>query len=190
MQSCNQIVVNRDITVCIATRYDLDGPAIKFRWGRGFWHLSRGALGHIQPPVQWVSGFLPGGKTEGVWRYPLTSHRRGYRKSRAGGLLTFSTVVACHRVNSTKDVIPHIAVSALSCHYLCRRPNSCFSLRLWNTVSLWFGNCIKNAWGVVFWFRTSCAVCEMKLLTTFLKSLWVSAWLVMIWKFTHRTDIP
>jgi hypothetical protein len=38
----------------IATDYGLDGPGIESRWGRDFPHLSRPALGHTQPPVQWV----------------------------------------------------------------------------------------------------------------------------------------
>jgi hypothetical protein len=38
-------------SVGIATGYGLDGPGIEFRWGRGFPHLSRPALGPTQPPV-------------------------------------------------------------------------------------------------------------------------------------------
>jgi hypothetical protein len=40
--------------VSIATGYRLDGLRIESRWGRDFLHLSRPALGPIQPPVQWV----------------------------------------------------------------------------------------------------------------------------------------
>jgi hypothetical protein len=47
-------------SVGIATDYGLDGPGIESRWGRDFPHLSRPALGHTQPPVQWVPG-LSGG---------------------------------------------------------------------------------------------------------------------------------
>ena len=42
---------NRDSAVGIATRYELDGPGIESRWGRGFQHLSRQALRPIQPPI-------------------------------------------------------------------------------------------------------------------------------------------
>jgi hypothetical protein len=51
----------RDSVVGIATRYGLDGPGIKSRWGRDFSQPSRPALGHTQPPIQWVPGLFPGG---------------------------------------------------------------------------------------------------------------------------------
>ena len=57
----------RDISVDIATRYGLEVPGIEFRWRRDFPHHSRPALGPTQPPMQWVSGFFPGGKAVGAW---------------------------------------------------------------------------------------------------------------------------
>ena len=44
--------VDRDSSVGIATGYRLDGPGIESRWERDFPHLSRPALGPIQPSVQ------------------------------------------------------------------------------------------------------------------------------------------
>ena len=54
--------------VSIATRYGLDGPGVESRWGRGFSHPSRPALGPTQPPIQWVPVLFPGGKAAGAWR--------------------------------------------------------------------------------------------------------------------------
>jgi hypothetical protein len=47
-------------SVGIATGYGLDGPGIESRWERDFSHVSRPALGHTQPPVQWVPGLSRG----------------------------------------------------------------------------------------------------------------------------------
>jgi hypothetical protein len=41
-------------SVGIVTGYRLGGPWIESWWGRDFLHLSTPALGHTQPPVQWV----------------------------------------------------------------------------------------------------------------------------------------
>jgi hypothetical protein len=60
--------VGRDSVVCIATLYGLEGPGIESRWGRDFPHPSRSAMGPTQPPVQWIPGLFPGGKTAGAWR--------------------------------------------------------------------------------------------------------------------------
>jgi hypothetical protein len=46
--------VGQDSSIGIATRYGLDVPGIEFRWGRGFPHPSRPALGPTQTPIQWV----------------------------------------------------------------------------------------------------------------------------------------
>ena len=50
------VCVGRNSSVNIATRYGLDGPRIKSRWGPDFPHLSRTALGPTQPPVHWLPG--------------------------------------------------------------------------------------------------------------------------------------
>jgi hypothetical protein len=64
-------IKNLDCSVGIATRYSLDGPEIESRWGRDFPHTSRPALGHNQPPVQWVPGLSRGKTGRGV---ALTTH--------------------------------------------------------------------------------------------------------------------
>jgi hypothetical protein len=59
-------MVDRDSSVSIATRYELEGPRIESRWGRDFQHSSRPALG----PASCTMG--TGGKTAGSWRWPPT----------------------------------------------------------------------------------------------------------------------
>jgi hypothetical protein len=56
----HKVGVGRNSAVGIATCYGLKGPGIESRWGRDLPHLSRPALGHTQPPVQWVPGLSPG----------------------------------------------------------------------------------------------------------------------------------
>jgi hypothetical protein len=53
-------VAGRDSAVPIATRYGLDGPGIKSRWGRDFPHPSISALGSIQPPTPRVPSLSRG----------------------------------------------------------------------------------------------------------------------------------
>jgi hypothetical protein len=65
------ILIGRDISVGIATRYGLDGPGIDSRWGRDFSRPSRPALGPTQPPVQWVPGVSRSYSGRGV---VLTTH--------------------------------------------------------------------------------------------------------------------
>ena len=50
-----------------ATAYGLDGPGIESRLGRDFSHSPRPALGPTQPPIQWVTGLITGGKESGAW---------------------------------------------------------------------------------------------------------------------------
>ena len=59
-------VVGQDSSVGIVTRYGLDGPGIKSRWGRDFPRPSRLSLGPTQPHIQWVPGLFPGYSGQGV----------------------------------------------------------------------------------------------------------------------------
>jgi len=49
-----------DSSVGIVTRYGLDGPGLESEWGRNYPHPSRPALGHTQPPIQWVQALSRG----------------------------------------------------------------------------------------------------------------------------------
>jgi hypothetical protein len=49
-----------DSSVGIAIRYGLKCPGIESQWGRHIPRPSRLALGHTQPPVQWVPGLSRG----------------------------------------------------------------------------------------------------------------------------------
>ena len=59
------IVLGRDSSVGLATRYGLGDPGIESRWGRGFPHSSRPALGPTRPPIKWVPGLYRGVKRPG-----------------------------------------------------------------------------------------------------------------------------
>jgi len=62
------LLISRTYLFVYLTRYGLDGPGIKFQWGREIPHPSRPALGRTQPSVQRVAGLFPGGKAAGAWR--------------------------------------------------------------------------------------------------------------------------
>jgi len=51
-----RIIVGRDISVGIVTRYGLDGTGIESQWGRDLPHLSRTPLGPTQPPIKCLPG--------------------------------------------------------------------------------------------------------------------------------------
>jgi hypothetical protein len=61
-------------SVSTATHNGLDGPGIESRWGWDFPHLSRPALGPIQPPVQWVLCLFPVVKAAGSWIWLHSPH--------------------------------------------------------------------------------------------------------------------
>ena len=54
------IIGSRESAIGIATGYELDGPGIASRWGRGIRHQSRPALRPTQAPIQWVPSLSRG----------------------------------------------------------------------------------------------------------------------------------
>ena len=87
-------------SVVIATGYGLDGPVIESRWGRGFPHLSRLALG---PPSPWVPGLSRGKERPGRDADPSPLLVPWSWKSRAIPLLS---LWALRPVQSLSEVAP------------------------------------------------------------------------------------
>ena len=75
------IMVGRDSSVGIATRYGLDGPGIESRWGRVFPHPSRPALGAHPASCTMGTGSFPGVRRPGRGaHHPPPSKCRGHEK--------------------------------------------------------------------------------------------------------------
>ena len=58
-------VWSRDTSVCVATRYGLDGPGIESWWGRDFPNQSRPAPGAHPASYTMGTGSFPGVKRPG-----------------------------------------------------------------------------------------------------------------------------
>ena len=70
----NIIIVSRDCSVGVATRYGLDGSGFETWWGRGFAHLPRQALGPTLTSMQCVAGNSRGYIGCGVALTPHPTH--------------------------------------------------------------------------------------------------------------------
>jgi hypothetical protein len=64
------VTVDRDSSVGISTRWELNGPRIETRWGRDFPHSFTPAQRPTQPPAQWETFLFSEVKTAGAWRWP------------------------------------------------------------------------------------------------------------------------
>jgi len=107
--------MGRGSSVGIATRYGLDGPGIASRWGRGFPHPSRPALGPTQPPIQWVPVLYRGYSNRGV---ALTTHLHlapSLKKESAITLHYFWAFMAFSRVTYTFTFIFTSVLVYLNC---------------------------------------------------------------------------
>jgi hypothetical protein len=62
------VMMGRDSSVVIATRYGLDDPGIESRCGQDFPHPSRPTLGPTHSSIQWLPVLYSGGKAAGAWR--------------------------------------------------------------------------------------------------------------------------
>jgi hypothetical protein len=69
---CIVMVLGRDSSVGIATRYGLDSPRIESRWRRVFLHPSRPDLGPSPLFVKGVPFPCTGSKAVGAWFWPTT----------------------------------------------------------------------------------------------------------------------
>jgi len=96
---------DRDISVCIATRYGMDGSGTVSLWGGGRGEIFRTRSdGSCGPPSLLYSGnrIIPGGKEARAWRWPPTPSNAAV-KERVELYLIFPlwAFVACSRTNFT-----------------------------------------------------------------------------------------
>jgi hypothetical protein len=73
LYSCIFNVVDRDSSVGIATRYELDDQGIESLWRWNFPNPSTLALGPNLFSIKWVQGLLPGRRAAGAWGWPPTN---------------------------------------------------------------------------------------------------------------------
>ena len=66
------VCMGRDSAVCIATRYELDGPGIESWWGARFSAPVQAGPGTYPASYTMGTGSFPGDKAAGAWRWPPT----------------------------------------------------------------------------------------------------------------------
>ena len=156
-------------SVGTATVYGLDGLGIEFesRWERDFPHLSRPALGPIQPPVQLGTGPFPGVKSgRGVTLTPHSLLVPWSRKGRATlpmgrtactepqclykGALYLTFLCALHFLRQAHSFLrikrqrtQHATIVTLFVHFL----NCCDATRFDNCSR----NCIRRSSTIIFY---------------------------------------